>query len=62
MREGPDKWAVRIGIPHGNRKSSTCTVGCSKEPPTYSSIRKNRADALLRLLTQPFFAHSRVGC
>ena len=39
-------------------KDSTCTVGRPKEPPTDASIRKNRANALLRLLTQPLFAHS----
>ena len=34
------------------REISSCVVGGSLEPPTYF-IRKNRADALLRLLTQP---------
>ncbi len=41
----------------GNKDITTCTVGCSKEHPTRSYIRKNRAIALLRLLMQPLFAH-----
>ena len=34
----------------------------AKDFPTYPYIRKNRAIALIRLLTQPFFAHLWVGC
>jgi len=36
---------------------SICAVGASKDAPTHSYIRKNRAIALLRLLMQPLFAH-----
>ena len=38
-------------------KYSSCAVRCSKEHLTHLSIRKTRAIALLRLLTQPHFAH-----
>ena len=40
---------------------SSCAVGCSKEPPIHLSIRKNRADALLRLLTQPLRSYGCAG-
>ena len=43
-------------------KISTCAVGCSFEHPTHFPIRKTRACALLRLHSQPRFAHLEVDC
>ncbi len=45
------------GIFYSIENFQLCGWRCSKEHPTHLSIRKNRADALLRLLTQPLFAH-----
>ena len=42
--------------------NSTCAVGCSFEHLTHSHIRKTRACALLRLHSQPHFAHLEVDC
>lgn len=43
FRDRPEKFS---------NKFSNCTVGSSKDSPICLSIRKNRADTLLRLLTQ----------
>ena len=41
---------------------SICAAGCPFEHPTHSRIRKTCACALLRLHSQPRFAHLEVDC
>ena len=41
---------------------SICAAGCPFEHPTHSRIRKTCAYALLRLHSQPRFAHLEVDC